>query len=185
MPLLDEIIKIAKTNLVMDGKLHPVFFLLKDEDFVLEPTLLVMLDRIFARNGYEHTPFQAPLNMEDTKTRDTFAIGCLAKALGANRVIVIWDGAFRSVENPKDFKYDDTEAPLSYPRSMRTECLIFNEVWVPEGKDHTVIVPYKGGEGVPVEFLPDDKFNQEGVNYQSRFTEIILAGYNRAKGFTL
>jgi hypothetical protein len=171
MQMLKFLIYKAKKNLVRDGALEPVFILAVDEDLITAQPLATL-----ART-YERAHPGEQLNMEDTKTRDTFAIGGLAAAIGANRVILIWDGAFRTCE--KDVPYDPTQTPLTYPKSMRTECIIINEVLLPSGKDRTVVIPYKGEEGEPVEFLPDDKFKKAGTDYKSRFTEIILSGYNR------
>jgi hypothetical protein len=101
-------------------------------------------------------------------------MGALAKKLGANRLIMIWDAAMRTV--PPDIKYNETEAPLTYPRSMRTECIIINDILFDTGKDNTTVIPYKGGDKEPVEFI-ENKF--EGVNPESRFTEVAINGYNK------
>ena len=45
---------------------------------------------------------------------------------------------------------DSTEAPLTYPRSMRTECILINGIPLPDGKDEMIMIPYKGGEGEPL-----------------------------------
>jgi hypothetical protein len=67
---------------------------------------------------------------------------------------------------------------------MRTECIIVYEVLLPSGQDNTITVPYKGGEGKPIEFVQWEeriaKALKEGGKYQSRFTELILEGYKKA-----
>jgi hypothetical protein len=173
MPLLEDLIEAAKELLVKDRHLIPVFFLAHDEELVFEPTPMSMFDKVYGND----------LNLDDTKTRDTFLVGGMAKGLGANRVIMIWDAALRTV-NPQQFPsgYSSLESPLTYPKSMRTECIIINEVFLPSGKDNTIIVLYKGGDGEPVEFLPENNiFKQAGAHYKSRFTEIVLDGYNKAR----
>jgi hypothetical protein len=169
----------AKRNLAKDGRLTAVFILAKGEKFAFPPSTMAMLGRICAKQGMDD------LNLEDTKTRDHLLIGGLARAYGADRVIVIMDAAFRHIEDPKNFKYDGTESPLSYPKSMRTECIVINEVLLPSGQDNTITIPYKGGEGEPVEFIQWEeriaKALKEGGQYKSRFTELILEGYNKAE----
>jgi hypothetical protein len=165
--LLETLIEAAKKSLEKDGHICPVFFLLRDDSFVMKPTPMAYFDKISG----------AKLNAEESKTRDVFLIGGLAQKLGANKVILIWDAAMRTASANQE--YSALEAPLTYPKSMRTECIIINEIWLPEGKDHTTIIPYKGGDGEPVEFLPNNF--PEGATLKSRFTEVALDGYNRAK----
>jgi hypothetical protein len=180
MSVTEDLMEIAKRNLITHGHVEPVFFLLKDDEFVIPPQSMAMLDRIYERLSGEK------LNLEDGKSQWVYMIGILAKATEANRVVMIWDAAFKTYDGPVSAdkaKNDPTEKPLLYPKAMRTECIILNEVLVPSGEDKTVIVPYKGGEGEPVEFLNNSKLEQatkEG-HYESRFTEIILEGYNKAR----
>jgi hypothetical protein len=91
---------------------------------------------------------------------------------------MIWDAAMMMY--PPDTKMEDidvTELPLQFPKSMRTECLIFNDISFVTGKDVTSVIPYKDGEGQPVELL-ESKI-PEGTNIDSRFTDIALEGYNK------
>ncbi|MBE3144542.1 MAG: hypothetical protein IMZ61_11555 [Planctomycetes bacterium] len=174
--MLENIVEIAKKNLVQDKYLSATFILVKGEEFVLPPTPIAMLGKVRATHGY------GDLNMEESKTLDTILIGSLAKVYGADRVILIWDAAFR-VADP-NVPYDETEAPLSYPKSMRTECIMASEVLLPSGQDTVITIPYKGGEGEPVEFVQWEekiaKAMKEGGKIQSRFTKLILEGYNKA-----
>jgi len=101
--------------------------------------------------------------------------GVMAKFLQADTVLFVWDAAMRSV-NPED-PYDATESPLTYPESMRTECIVIEAVKIPSGKEEIMITPYKGGNGKPVEFLPVPESNQMD-NYESRIGKIVLHGYN-------
>jgi hypothetical protein len=58
---------------------------------------------------------------------------------------------------------------------MRTECILVQGIELPSGKEDIIIVPYKGGNGKPVELLPEK--NQEIDKYESRISEIALRGY--------
>jgi hypothetical protein len=176
MALLERLTEVAKKNLVRDGHIAAAFILTKGEEFVFPPSPMSVLERICAKQGMGN------LNLEETKTRDTLLVGGLARAYGADRVILIWDAAFKMAV--PGTKYDDTQAPLTYPKSMRTECILINEVLLPSGQNKTILIPYKGGEGEPVEFIPTEdkmaKAMSEG-KFQSRFTELILEGYNKAE----
>jgi hypothetical protein len=166
MTLIEAIIQTGKENLKREGHLVPVFFLFKGDLSVYPPTPI---------------PLHGP-DMDEAKTKAVFIIGALARVMGADRVVMIWDAAFRTlkaVKDPQAVMEDPTERPLLYPREMRTECLIINEIQLPSGKDHTTIVPYKGGEGEPVEFLDGSELNKPDLACESRFTKIILAAYGR------
>jgi len=164
--LLEDITTVAKQNLQRDGRILPVFFLIKGEQLVVEPKPTVIIDEMFP-------PEQ--LSAEESKSRAVFVMGVLARQVQADRIIMIWDAAFRSYEKGTDF--DPLNAPLTYPKSMRTECIILNDIQLQTGKDATVIVPYKGGDGEPVEFLPN---TFDGMECESRFTELAIRGYNKA-----
>jgi hypothetical protein len=165
--LIDELKRIAREILVRDGNHQPMFFLCMDEQIIGQPLPTAMFHKLFGE-----------LNAEEYKTQAVFGMGLLAKKVNANRLIMIWDAAMRTYS--PDMKREDvdvTDMPLQYPRSMRTECLIFNDISFVTGKDATHIIPYKGGEGTPVEFL-ESKF-PEGGSYESRFTELAIQGYNK------
>lgn len=139
---IDGLKEVAKKNLSKDGHLASVFFLLRDETLIGEPLLTSMFDHVYKDN----------VNAEDSKTRAVFCMGALAKKFNANRLIMIWDAAMRTM--PPDTKInalDTTEAPLSYPKSMRTECIIINEIFFPDGKDNTIILT-RAGMGNPWSF---------------------------------
>jgi hypothetical protein len=59
---------------------------------------------------------------------------------------------------------------------MRTECLIVEGINVPSGEELVLIAPYKGGDGEPVEFLPNS-FPEE-TPIETRFKDLIIQGYN-------
>ena len=159
--LLNNLAETAKTNLLKYRNLTSCIMFFKEGLILGAPQMMVDFPNC---------------NAEENKTRNAWGSGVMAKQIGADSVVFIWDGAFRTL--PPDFKYNETEAPLSYPKSMRTECIILNGISLPSGKDYTVIVPYKGGEGEPVEFLPNNL--PEGAKFESRFTELAVDGWNKS-----
>jgi len=167
--LIDDLKRIAKELLVRDGYHQPLFFLCIGEHIIGQPLPTAMFNKLFREE----------LNAEDFKTQAVFSMGLLAKKLNANRLIMIWDAAMRVLPGTKPDDVDVTEHPLQYPRSMRTECLIFNDISFVTGKDVTHIIPYKGGAGEPVEFL-ESKI-PEGAGVESRFTDLAMEGYNKGE----
>ena len=167
--LIDDLKKIAKEHLVRDGGHQPIFFLCSDEQILGEPLPTVMFDQHYKDN----------LNAEDSKTRSVYCMGILARKLRANRLIMIWDAAMRMATPGTNLENLGTEdMPLQFPRSMRTECLIINDISFITGKDITTVIPYKGGAGKPVEFLAN--VIPDGASLDSRFTDIALKGYNKS-----
>jgi len=167
------LISAAKESLKKDGFLNPAFFLFQN-DKQIYGSLMSLFDEMLGH----------PPNMGEAKTRNVILVGVLAKELKADRVVLIWDAAFRMVDKKDAPEYSELEAPLTYPKSMRTECLIIENINILSGKDSVEIIPYKGGEGYPVEFLPDILPKEMG-KYESRFPELVLKGYNaiKMKGF--
>jgi hypothetical protein len=165
--LIDDLKQIAKKILVKDGNHQPLFMLCSDEHIIGQPLPTAMFHKLYGN-----------LNAEEFKTQAVFCMGVLAKKLGANRLIMVWDAAMRTcAPDAKREDIDVTEMPLQFPKSMRTECLIFNDISFMTGKDVTSFIPYKGGEGKPVEFVKSNV--PEGGLIDSRFTEIALEGYNK------
>jgi hypothetical protein len=161
--LLDGIKNTAIKLLKKDGVIYPVFFIVQGETLIIsQPT------SIFDK-------FQDNLNAEDYKSRAVYCMGALAKVSHADRLIMIWDAAMRTL--PSNIPYDPTEAPLSYPKSMRVECIIIIDISFTTGQDKTIVIPYKGGDGEPVEMLSD--VLPKEATFKTRFTEIALEGYNK------
>ena len=117
--------------------------------------------------------FDEKVPSEENKSKNVFVAGVMARKLNADTVILTWDAAYRMV--PAGTDYDETEAPLSYPKNMRTECLIIEGISVPSGKEECAIISYKGGDGEPVEFLSNDL--PKDAPFESRFANIVLKGY--------
>ena len=109
--LLQGLAECAKQNLVKYGYLTPLLMFFKEEHMLGGPQRMVNFP---------------DCNLEDLKTRNIWAAGIFAKKMGADLVVYISDAAFRVIppDQAKDFKYNETEAPLSYPKSMRTECIM-------------------------------------------------------------
>ena len=162
--LLSQILDIAKQCLVKDGCLLPVGFVVRDGE-VLQ---VMPLDK------------SSPNNVSlDDKGYNIFLLGAAACLLKADHVVMIWDAAFKTYPKDTDMQgLDEYERPLLYPKSMRTECIIMNSIGLPDGDDETKIVPYKGGDGIPVEWLPDYDMDDSAVT--SRFTKIAQDGYKTA-----
>jgi hypothetical protein len=158
--LLQSLAEIAKNNLKQYGTIVPVMLWFKNKIMLASPK-----------------PLEDFGSAEESKTKNVFVAGALAKVLGADLLVLIWDAAMRTVPHTTkdDLTMDITESPLTYPRSMRTECIVLNAIPFPEGKDSAIFIPYKGGEGEPVEFLPG--FPSD--DFETRFTEIARNGYNR------
>ncbi|MCX5884312.1 MAG: hypothetical protein NT096_00105 [Proteobacteria bacterium] len=157
---LQKFMEVAKQNLLKDGNLAAVIMWFRDGQLIGTPQL--------------HKDFECP-TAEENKDKNILFAGYTAKILQADTVVFIWDAAMRAM-NPNQ-TYDGTESPLTYPESMRTECIMIEAIKVPSGKDEFLITPYKGGNGKPVEFLPEIL---DLSNFKSRIAGVLLAGYNSA-----
>lgn len=156
--ILQKMVEAAKANLIKDGYLAAVMMWFKDKELIAGPNL--------------HVDFKRPTS-DESKDLNILAAGMFAKEIGADTVVFVWDGALRHMDN-LDQAYDITESPLSYPESMRTECVVIEGIKVPSGEEDVIIIPYKGGNGKPIEFLPVDN---DMAQYESRISEIVLRGY--------
>jgi hypothetical protein len=157
---LEKILEAAKQNLVNDGYIYPVSFIFKAGQLVKIMPL-----------SYEAN------ECNDSKGINAYAAGIAASLFEGDYVAMVWDAAFRSL--PSDTKPEDidaTEAPLTYPKSMRTECIVVFGVSVTNDHEDIVMAPYKGGEGEPVEFIKVKNLPPETV-FKHRFSEIIRKGY--------
>lgn len=125
--MLAFITEAAQENLTNNGEIMPVAF-------------------IFAEKGR----FVIPMNHPD-KYLCVKTAGSVTRKVNGNVLITVFDGAMRVLENPEDFKKmeenPETESPLSYPKSMRTECLIIQAVEFPSGKNHIRVITYTGQKG--------------------------------------
>jgi hypothetical protein len=149
----------AKASLMEDGNLTPVMMWFKDKELIAGPQL--------------HVNFKLS-TADQNKDMNILAAGKYAKVIGADTIVFIWDAAMKIMN--KDQPYDFTESPLSYPESMRTECILVEGIKMPSGEEDIIIIPYKGGNGKPVEFLPNNQGDLD--QYKSRISQIALSGYN-------
>lgn len=164
IPLIEVLKKAAKDILEICGTLTPMIFFIKGEK----------IEKIFplyeAAKGYrDHIN-----NEDDLKNLSLTTVGLAAKTLDMEKVVVIHDAAFRQIK-PEDIKkYDATEKATLYPKSMRTECIVICEIELKSAKSEIYVLPYKGGEGEPVEFLEEMRPD----SHESRFIDYVMKGYN-------
>jgi hypothetical protein len=158
--ILQKMAEAAKANLVKYGDLAAVMMWFRDKELIAGPQF--------------HVNFKLS-TADQNKDMNILAAGKYAKTIGADTIIFVWDAAMRIISNP-DHPYDITESPLSYPESMRTECIIVEGIKMSSGEEDVIIIPYKGGNGKPVEFLPNNQGDLD--QYKSRISQIALSGYN-------
>jgi hypothetical protein len=86
----------------------------------------------------------------------------------------VFESAMRTANKiPEDI----TEMPLTYPKSMRKECIVILDIELKTGLNSTLVIPFKGGEGEPVEFIDEEiSFSQDSV-VSSGMVEIIMKCY--------
>ena len=155
--MIEKIKEIAKEILTKNGHLNPIALFFKGEK--------------------EQQDFFCSLDWKTDveKQQYMYAVGVIAKQQQASQVFIITDAAMKQMSPEAIKTYDETDAPLTYPKSMRTECIIIHFIDLKSGNSETCIVPYKGGDKEPVVFLPE---LPKDVPYKNWFTEMILKGYN-------
>jgi hypothetical protein len=119
-------------------------------------------------------------NGDDINTRNAFVAGIMSNKMGADLVVLLTDAAFRHITDGK-IPSSPEEQPLSYPRSMRTECIVIIGIKVPSGESDVMMVPYKGGEGEPVEFIPNELPKE--AKFETRFSDLVVQGWKKASMF--
>lgn len=154
-------LELAKRAIIKDGYLMNVIILVKDG----------------AQTALPHQAFEGvPSN--EAKGRNALLAGAAAATTGADMVVMVWDAAMLKMPPDTDTdKLDETDMPLSYPRSMRTECIIVHGMDFKGGESHIEVAPYKGGDGKPVEMLPRDN-DLDGASMSCRFNELIKKAYD-------
>lgn len=156
--LLDKIVDLAKQNLARDGYLFPVGFVFKGDELI---QIIPMTN--------------TPPSGKDQNGYNAYILGAVARKMGGDTVVFVWDAAFRTY--PKDIdiqNMDEFERPLLYPKSMRTECIIAQLIPTSDTeKSLCKIIPYKGGDGEPIEWLTVDVPGE----FSSRFDELVHKGY--------
>lgn len=163
--LLQKILDAAKEELIANGNAEPRMM------WAREGKLLSFMQPCFSKS--------LDANFDNEKEACFHALGFIAANVKADTVIWVWDCAFISA--PAGTKYDETMAPTTFPRSMRTEAIMVNTLTVPAGREDFLFAPYKGGGETkePVVFI--DMKLPKGLRIENRFKEIILKGYADAK----
>lgn len=153
MLTLNDIIDSAKQNLVTKKYLDPVALLSTE----------VGIKYIF------------PLRYKTDAEKEMYLIatGQTAKQLGTPIVYLVFDAALRTMAPEAIKNYDVTESPLSFPESMRTECIMIHSLELKTETRESVIIPYKK-TGTEIEFLPD---LPKADRMETWMTAAVLKGY--------
>lgn len=160
--ILNDVLDFAKKILSHDGFLAEIALIFKGDKLLCTVLLQV----------------EGPCSY-DSRTEILVKVGSLARSMEADLVVHIADAAMRQLPEGAD-PTDITEAPLSQPKSMRTECIIVNGIKVPDGDSDVLIQAYKGGDGEPVEYIPYDI--PSDAKFDSRFTEVVRIGWKTMDG---
>jgi hypothetical protein len=113
---------------------------------------------------------------ENIKEASMIIIGALCKILECDSVIIVNDAAMKQMS--KDEIGDPTSHPLTYPKSMRKECIVICCVKFPSKESNVTVVPYKGGDGKDVEFI-DEEMVLSGKEFDSHIIDTLLVGYEK------
>lgn len=88
---------------------------------------------------------------DETKHAFYRAVGALCKKEGCDFIMIINDAAIKAFKNPEDYKNMidnyETESPLTYPKSMRTDCIILIGYAFATEESKIVVQPYKEENG--------------------------------------
>jgi hypothetical protein len=148
----------AKENLVSHGYVTPVAFLMHDDEVI---NLEILTEESPDGNHVDFNVLCAGIN---------------AAYMMCNRVVMVWEAALKEYPKTVDLKnLDVTELPLTYPKSMRTECIIVVDVALPTGDDSFLLQTFKGGDGEPVEFL--ESLSTELIKVASRMPKVLRYGF--------
>jgi hypothetical protein len=155
MSELEDVMEKAKSNLEQFHSLAPVVLC-----FSVEGTCF---------------PILADFSNESEKYQFYKYIGKHCKNHDFKKIILINDAAFRSmqVEDFEKIKEDPSERPLTYPKSMRTECIVLMYYDLENKKSDILVQPYKeeGDKIIWLDSIPDMK------NFNSGLLEVIEEGY--------
>lgn len=118
LELVQAVSEIAVENLKKYGHLTPVAFLLKDKNIIAVLMLTFQTD--------------------DVKYTQYYNIGEEARKRSADAILIVSDVAMREYKTMDDVKYMlknyATEAPLSYPESMRQDGIFYSAIDLMSGK---------------------------------------------------
>lgn len=151
--LINDILDRAKQSLVdSHGNLAPALFLLKDGGLIVMP---------------------APFKNNEEKSVILQAAGIAAKKYGCEEVAFLCDAAMKTYKGVNPNELDATERPLTYPKSMRQECLVFTILEMKTSAGKMYITPYKE--------VDDDYVFEQRQTWDSAeggIKDNILLGYN-------
>jgi hypothetical protein len=128
--------------------------------------------------GAESKILPAIFKGQDEKIAFYMAVGEISKENNAHTVILVSDAAMRRLTNPEDFEKairDPLEQPLTYPKSMRMECIIVSVHDFTTGKSSTLVQVYKDDTG-RVEYV--DEVEKMG-NFNVGLLEWVKEGYGK------
>lgn len=151
--LINDILDRAKQNLVNShGNLAPALFLPREGQLIAIP---------------------ASFKNNEEKSALLQAAGIAAKKYGCEEVAFLCDAAMKTYKDVDPNELDVTERPLTYPKSMRQECLIFTILEMKTSAGKMYIIPYKEVE--------DDYVFEQMQTWDSAeggIKDNILLGYN-------
>jgi len=151
------ILEKAKENLNDHGELLPVGFMIIGDAIVVMPT-----------------------QMSEDKYEGLFICGGTARIAKAEYLITLNDAAARHFSSPEQAQYmldnPETEAPLTYPKSMRQECVIAQVIDFSTREASVVMMPYSGDH-------PNFKFEEptEMIKCQGALANSVLKGWDVAE----
>jgi hypothetical protein len=153
----EDLLEIAKKNLEKDGFLTNVAVIVKDDSMNIAPLTWETNDENYKMIGL---------------------VGMACKKMGAGTVYLILDAALRQFTNPEDYKFamanQATEAPLMYPESMRTECIIIFNVDL-KAKTYTLLTQMYKKQDEKINWL--EKIPALQQDAQSGIVDALLEGY--------
>lgn len=136
-------------NLVEDVLNHAKEVIQKSADHSLMPMALGI-----GSGGHKIMP--GLFQNDEEKHQFYQEVGSVCKSMGLDIVLLINDAAMREMKTDEEVafirKNYDTESPLSYPKSMRTECLIALGHNFHSGEQIIIAQPYKNAEDGSLDF---------------------------------
>jgi hypothetical protein len=130
-----------KMILVEENFFEPTMFWLNQNELLMAKPLLDTGDDI-----------------HEQLSKNAWFAGVLAKKLKADSIVLAVNGAYRDIDakDAQSVVYDITEDPTTYPKNMRVEVILLLGINLPSGEKTSMALPYKGGEELPVEFIPEE-----------------------------
>lgn len=135
---------------------------------------------IFCFKGEKFFNFHAIFD-DGHKYEFYYKVGMLCKKEGCDFIMAINDAAMRQFNEVEDYNYavknSETEAPLSYPRSMRTECILLIACDFTSEESNVLVQTYteEGGKYTWLKLIESPNFDGEIVrNIRAGFKESLI-----------